>query len=409
MVTIGHSTVYDQPAASAFPGGTGASGADAVAGDSGAGLALIVRPLLRLIQHLTGMETSFVTTIDWHVQRQEVLFSLNSGELQVPEGGQVDWSESMCRSMFLSGRAHSRAVGVEVPATPDAQAQGIRAFVVVPVLVGDRPIGTVCAASKRDVAIDESRVASLQLIAEAMQQLLQIDQARHEAETRARQAGAAARQAQAECQQHASDAENMRLLAHSDALTGLPNRRAFTARWEEDLARSGRRNYPIALLLIDADRFKSINDALGHLVGDLVLQAIGEAVRAVMTSASLAARLGGDEFAFSVSHATDLDLFATAAEIRRVFALATARLGVEATLSIGIASSEHCPRHQLFARADSALYRSKAGGGDRAELFKADALPGVTTATTAAATTTTTTATVTTAAAGYPARQDPRR
>ena len=374
MTTI-HNAPSDQSVATELPRRLEHLGADAVPGDGNTGLAFVVRPLLRLIQHLTGMETSFVTTIDWPGQRQEVLFSLNTGDMQVPERSQVDWNESMCRSMFLSGRAHSCAVGVEVPATISALALGMRSFLAVPILVGDSPIGTVCAASEREVALDEAQVESMLLIAEAMQLLLQVDQARHQAEARARQAALDARKAQAEADHHATDAENMQRLAHSDVLTGLPNRRAFIARWEEDLARSGRRQYPIALLLIDADRFKSVNDALGHLVGDMVLRAIGEAVQAVTTSASLAARLGGDEFAFAISYADDRDLLAIAAEIRRAFAVATAKLGVDTTLSIGIASSEHCPRHQLLAAADSALYRSKAGGGDRAELFMADAPP----------------------------------
>lgn len=378
MVTTGHSVPPDQPSAMELPGRPEPWGADAVPGDGNTGLALIVRPLLRLIQHLTGMETSFVTVIDWPGQRQEVLFSLNTGDMQVPESSQVDWSDSMCRSMFLSGRAHSRAVGVEVPATTGAMALGMRSFLAVPILVGDSPIGTVCAASGREVALDEAQVQSLLLIAEAMQLLLQIDQARHQAEARAHLAALDARKAQAEADHHAGNAEYMQHLAHSDVLTGLPNRRAFIARWEEDLARSGRRQYPIALLLIDADRFKSVNDTRGHLVGDMVLRAISEAVQAVTTSASLAARLGGDEFAFAVSYADDRNLLATAAEIRRAFAVATAKLGVDTTLSIGIASSEHCPRHQLLAAADSALYRSKAGGGDRAELFMADAPPAQT-------------------------------
>ncbi len=375
MVTTGRSSPAPQPSGADLPGEPEPQGAGAVPDDSKTGLALIVRPLLRLIQHLTGMETSFVTTIDWPAQRQEVLFSLNTGEMQIPERSQVDWSNSMCRSMFLSGRAHSRAVGVEVPATAGALALGMRAFLAVPILVRDTAIGTVCAASVREVALDQAQVESLQMIAEAMQLLLQVDQARHEAEARAHQAVLDASKAQSEAHQHASDADDMRRLAHSDVLTGLPNRRAFIARWEEDLARSGRRQYPIALLLIDADRFKAVNDTLGHLVGDKVLRAIGEAVQAATTSASLAARLGGDEFALAISHANDRDLLATADKIRRAFVVAAAPLGVDTTLSIGIASSEHCPRHQLLAAADSALYRSKARGGDRAELFMPDALP----------------------------------
>ena len=144
MVTTVHSAPPDQSVATELPRRLGSLGADAVPGDNNTRLAFVVRPLLRLIQHLTGMETSFVTTIDWPGQRQEVLFSLNTGDMQVPERSQVDWNESMCRSMFLSGRAHSCAVGVEVPATISALALDMRSFLAVSILVGDSPIGTVC-------------------------------------------------------------------------------------------------------------------------------------------------------------------------------------------------------------------------------------------------------------------------
>ena len=108
---------------------------------------------------------------------------------------------------------------------------------------------------------------------------------------------------------------------------------------------------------------------MGHLVGDSVLRAIGTTLQDVADHADLIARLGGDEFALAISHADDRRLQTLAEEIRAAFAQATARLVVGTTLSIGIASSADCPRHQLLAAADKALYRSKAAGGDRAELF----------------------------------------
>ncbi|KAA0069798.1 hypothetical protein [Rhodanobacter sp. T12-5] len=80
------------------------------------------------------METSFVTAIAWEAQRQDVLFSLNTGELQIVEKSQTDWRDSICRSMFLASQAASMDVGGDVVATGDAQTAGIKSFVAVPIL-----------------------------------------------------------------------------------------------------------------------------------------------------------------------------------------------------------------------------------------------------------------------------------
>ena len=334
----------------------------------------VARPLLRLIQHLTSMETSFITTIDWENQLQDVLFSLNTGAMQLPEGARVDWTDSMCRSMFLSGHTQSSAVGVTVPATSGAIALGMNSFFALPLLVDDRPIGTVCGASRRAVVLNDDQLASMQLIADALQQLLHSEVSRRRAVARAELAERDAVDARGQTELHAQDARHMKLLANTDMLTGLPNRRAFTSRWEDALARSGRRHYPIGVLLIDVDRFKAVNDTGGHAQGDAVLAALGASLHAVARSADLAARLGGDEFALAVTHTDDNGLLALAETIRRSFAIAAIGLGVDATLSIGIASSGSCSRHQLLAAADKALYESKSAGGDCARLATAPLL-----------------------------------
>lgn len=320
-------------------------------GDPASALETVSRPLLRVVQHITGMETSFVTAIDWDTQHQDVLFSLNTGELQVAENSTTEWSDSMCRSMFLAGQAASQDVGGDVVATRNAVDTGMQSFVAVPILAGDLPIGTVCGASRRPIALSDDQVDALQCIADAMQQLLRAEQDKDRALKRA------------------TEAEQ---LAHTDALTGLPNRRAFVARWEDALARSGRRHHPIGVLLVDADRFKAINDTQGHLVGDEVLGAIGAALRHAARTDDIIARLGGDEFAMAVSNASGDALWAKAESIRSHFAAIAATLGVEATLSIGIAHSDHAPRHELLGHADRALYRSKSDGGDRAATWRND-------------------------------------
>ena len=332
------------------------------------GLVQVSRPLLELVQFITGMESSFVTSIDWDALKQDVICSLNTGPMQVPEGSQVDWRDSMCRSMFLSGRSHTDAVGQQVPATPGAMALEMQSFFALPILIRDRPIGTVCGASRRQIQLGEEQMRAVGLIAQALQQLLQAVREKRDAEVRAKLAEVEARDAHLESRRHAQDSERMAHLAHTDVLTGLPNRRAFISRWEDELARSARRAYPIGLMLIDADRFKSVNDNFGHSKGDAVLRAIGTALLEVARSADTVARLGGDEFALVVAHCDAPALLAKAANIQRIFAQTAAELDVDTTLSIGIVTSDTCPRLRMLAEADAELYRSKAAGGDRAQL-----------------------------------------
>lgn len=345
-------------------------------GNPASPLETVSRPLLRLVQHITGMETSFVTRIDWDAQQQDVLFSLNTGALQIAEQVTTDWKDSMCRSMFLAGQAASQDVGGDVVATCSAVDAGLRSFVAVPILTGDAAIGTVCGASREQIHLRDDQVDALRHIADALQQLLQVEREKNLAQERALRAEHEARLARDAACQQAIDYHQMQRLAHTDELTRLPNRRAFVARWEDALARSGRRHHGIGVLLIDVDRFKAINDTAGHLVGDEVLGALGATLRQTMQTQDMVARLGGDEFVMGVSHASRDELIATARSIRERFAAAVRLIGVDVTLSIGIAHSDDTSRHRLLADADLAMYRSKAGGGDCETAFTGDAVAG---------------------------------
>jgi diguanylate cyclase len=341
-------------------------------GEASSALEAVCRPLLRLVQHISGMETSFITAIDWDAQRQDVLFSLNTGALQVAEKVSTDWNDSMCRSMFLAGQPASQDVGSDVVATRNAVEAGMKSFVAVPILAGENAIGTVCGASRRQIQLRDDQVDALQCIADALQQLLQAEHEKTLALTRATAAEHEVQQARDSAGQQAIDFQRMARLAHTDELTSLPNRRAFVARWEDALARSGRRHYDIGVLLIDADRFKAINDTLGHPVGDEVLGAIGASLRQAAHREDLIARLGGDEFAMAVCYASRDDLITKAQSIRQHFGVIATKLGVDTTLSIGIAHSDDSPRQKLLGDADQALYRSKAAGGDCATTFTSD-------------------------------------
>jgi diguanylate cyclase (GGDEF)-like protein/PAS domain S-box-containing protein len=161
-------------------------------------------------------------------------------------------------------------------------------------------------------------------------------------------------------------------LAHSDHLTGLPNRRSYEERLEEAVARARRGATPLALAFLDLDNFKQINDGLGRAVGDAVLREFAQRLAATVRSIDTVARLAGDEFVVVLEQVgSPLECERIAAKlhdaIRSPFALDGRSLHV--TSSIGIAWSPHPDPSALAHVADEALYRSKHAGRDTASVF----------------------------------------
>jgi diguanylate cyclase (GGDEF)-like protein len=219
-----------------------------------------------------------------------------------------------------------------------------------------------------DCVFDATQREGMGLIADAMQQLLASERDRRQAVASAEAAGLCAAQALEATVREVLYSQRMKRLAHTDALTGLPNRRAFMKKWQDASARSQRRGHAIGLLFIDADRFKEINDGAGHAKGDVVLRAIGAILMTLAQSPDFAARIGGDEFALCSVHTDEGQLQALGDRIREQFKLVAAELAVDTTLSIGMVSSESCAPENMLAYADLALYRSKESGGDAARL-----------------------------------------
>ena len=155
-----------------------------------------------------------------------------------------------------------------------------------------------------------------------------------------------------------------------DPLTGLHNRRHLDRALLHDLARSVDEGLPVAVVLVDVDRFKSVNDRFGHGTGDAVLCAVAAELRAGTRTADTVARAGGEEFVLVLPGADEAEALARAETVRaRVGALQhPVPDGVLAvTLSAGVAVARHGGRGaaDLLARADRALYRAKSGGRDR--------------------------------------------
>ncbi len=161
--------------------------------------------------------------------------------------------------------------------------------------------------------------------------------------------------------------------ATTDELTGLPNRRTFDARLDEEVARSRRHGRGVALVLLDVDRFKAINDRHGHLVGDDVLSTLGGIVAREVRGGEIAARIGGEEFAVLMPETAVGEASALAERLR--IAIAGARFGPagSATVSLGVAVLEDGEdASTLLGRADVALYRAKADGRDTVAVWAAD-------------------------------------
>jgi diguanylate cyclase (GGDEF)-like protein/PAS domain S-box-containing protein len=165
-------------------------------------------------------------------------------------------------------------------------------------------------------------------------------------------------------------------MAHYDALTDLPNRAAFTECFATTLARAAKEKDAFALLSVDLDRFKEVNDVFGHTIGDKLLCAVSGRLGAAAEGAFLA-RLGGDEFALIISggshpasaHALAERLMASVAED---FELDGHRLRIGLSIGIAIYPADGTDASSLIGNADAALHRAKSGGRGTIRFFEAD-------------------------------------
>jgi diguanylate cyclase (GGDEF)-like protein/PAS domain S-box-containing protein len=162
--------------------------------------------------------------------------------------------------------------------------------------------------------------------------------------------------------------------ANFDALTGLPNRRMLRDRLEQEIKKSDRDNLQLAILFIDLDHFKEVNDTLGHDVGDRLLVEAAQRIRHCVRDADTVARMGGDEFTLVLSELQDGQRLERILEVLLAALSASFKLGdeqvyVSASIGITIYPADATEVESLFKNADQALYVAKGAGRNRFSFF----------------------------------------
>jgi diguanylate cyclase (GGDEF)-like protein/PAS domain S-box-containing protein len=162
-----------------------------------------------------------------------------------------------------------------------------------------------------------------------------------------------------------------------DPLTKLPNRLLLMDRADQALARLHRSQGAIALLFIDLDGLKAINDSLGHAVGDLLLVSVAERLAQTLRDSDTVARLGGDEFVILAEDlSSDEEALAVAERVvqglEEPFEVGSIEVGMFASVGVSISRNAEADPEDLLREADVAMYRAKRAGGHRLELFDED-------------------------------------
>lgn len=173
------------------------------------------------------------------------------------------------------------------------------------------------------------------------------------------------------------ETEKVAHLAHHDTMTGLANRANFTERLNQKFAAAQQSGSPFAVLCLDLDHFKDVNDTLGHPHGDLLLEATAKRLKSVVRETDLIGRLGGDEFAILVKNGTDRDGLSILAQrinktLAEPFAINGNQVHVSASIGVSIFASAMTSPDEMMIQADLALYETKQAGRNSFRFHSSD-------------------------------------
>ncbi len=163
-------------------------------------------------------------------------------------------------------------------------------------------------------------------------------------------------------------------LATHDVLTGLPNRMLFTDRLEQALARALRHNELVGVMFIDIDRFKLVNDTLGHAGGDKLICEVAERLKSAVRAEDVVARLGGDEFVVVITEAQKVSQILQAVEkllalVSKPYQIAARELFSSCSIGVSVYPNDGANSTVLIKNADTAMYHAKASGRNRFQLY----------------------------------------
>lgn len=301
----------------------------------------LTRPLLSLLESVTGLESTYLTTIDESKGVQNILYSRNSKTLQIPEGLSVPWDDTLCK----------RALNEQCPFTDNvagiwgdsgaARDLGIKTYLSQPVRNLDgRLYGTLCAASSSAVKVSNDLIKVLGLFAKLIE---------HQVERERVMQGL-----------RISNAE-LSSRALTDALTGAPNRRALMQELQRMLGRSQRDGSTLQVAFIDLDGFKQINDRYGHEVGDSFLKEIVKRLGEGIRTGDFLARFGGDEFVVLASNSKPEELRKRLEQLMVGQYVSHGQSFEYGGASVGVVEAQSGDKdpEELLARADAAMYEVK--------------------------------------------------
>lgn len=310
----------------------------------------LTRPLLELLRQVTHLDSTFLTLVDWVAEEQRVVYALNAGELDIPEGAAAPWSDTLCRRSLDEGKPLATNVPEIWGDSEIGRQLGIVTYLTVPVLdAHGAVIGTLCGADHTSQDVDPRHLASMEMFARLVSGQLAREAAR--STERARMAALEERMSK------------LRDLAERDSLTGLLNRAGIQS-WLSTALLDVRPDLEqLAVAFVDLDQFKPINDTHGHAVGDEVLRRLALSLGATGRTGDLYGRLGGDEFVVATMlPPTAAALAAWTGRLRRA---AVAEVGdIRATASVGVVSitDPDLTPTEVLHRADEAMYQAKAAG-----------------------------------------------
>jgi diguanylate cyclase (GGDEF)-like protein len=294
--------------------------------------------------------------------------------LKPVDGGWEGFSPETCRAVA------GEAVRSRQPLVARIEAPG-GALLCVPISAHGSPVACICVAHAGAASVfgEEERHLAASIARAANSALEELDSPATGADVNERKRALAQRftDLKAAYEREREISRKLQRLALHDPLTSLPNRLVILGRITRAISRAKRRGTGVALLFLDVDDLKSVNDSLGHAMGDRLLTEVGERLRSCLRLEDTAARLGGDEFVILLEDVSSADAVARTAE-RVIDALEAPVLlggrGVVVHASIGIAlaypTDDSHGATELLGDADSAMYRAKQEGKARYRFFE---------------------------------------